>query len=129
MESLIDEITVDAQDVDEQLMAFLQVFLDEVALPAPATLLDIAVEVTGFDSEGDERRGLVATADTQTVPARCRSPTSVSIRSRSRAGFTLLTGPGWVCHRSLLGVPRTGAGHLDGTEASADPGSRQSRRP
>ena len=60
MESLIDEITVDAQDVDEQLMAFLQVFLDEVAVPAPATLLDIVVEVTGFDSEGDERRGLVA---------------------------------------------------------------------
>ncbi len=60
MESLIDEITVDAQDVDEQLMGFLQVFLDEVAVPAPATLLDIVVEVTGFDSEGDERRGLVA---------------------------------------------------------------------
>jgi hypothetical protein len=60
MESLIDEITVDAQDVDEQLMGFLQVFLDEVAVPAPATPLDIVVEMTGFDSEGDERRGLVA---------------------------------------------------------------------
>jgi hypothetical protein len=57
IEALIDEIVVDAHDVDEQLMGFLRVFLDEVTLPAPATLLGVAVEVTGFDSEGDERRG------------------------------------------------------------------------
>jgi hypothetical protein len=60
IEALIEEITVDAHDVDEQLMGFLQVFLDEVVVPTPATLLDIVVEVAGFDSEGDERRGLVA---------------------------------------------------------------------
>jgi hypothetical protein len=35
MESLTDEITVDAEDVDEQLMCFLQVFSDEAAVPAP----------------------------------------------------------------------------------------------
>lgn len=60
LEALIDEVVVSAHDVDEQLMGFLHVFLDEVPLPTPATLLGVAIEVTGFDSEGDERRGLVA---------------------------------------------------------------------
>ncbi len=60
IEALIDEIIVDAHNVDEQMMGFLQVFLDEVPLPAAAVVLGVAVEVMGFDSEGDERRGLVA---------------------------------------------------------------------
>jgi len=60
LEQLIDEITVDAYGLDEQLVAFLQVFLDDVALPASGVVLDSAVEVVGFDFEGDERRGLVA---------------------------------------------------------------------
>jgi hypothetical protein len=59
-EQLIDEITLDAYDVYEQLSGFLQVFSDEVTVPALATVLDFPVEVTGFDFEGDERRGLVA---------------------------------------------------------------------
>lgn len=42
------------------MMGFLQIFLDEVPLPAPAALLGINIEVTGLDSEGDERRGLIA---------------------------------------------------------------------
>ena len=57
---LIDEITVDAHDTDEQLSGFLQVFQDEIVTPASATVLGMAVEVIGFDLEGDERRGLVA---------------------------------------------------------------------
>jgi hypothetical protein len=57
---LIDEITVDAYGLDEQLMGFLQVFLDEVTLPESGVVLGSAVEVVGFDIEGDERRGLVA---------------------------------------------------------------------
>lgn len=57
---LIDEITVDAYDTDEQLSGFLQVFQDEVTVPASATMLGTAIEVVGFDREGDERRGLVA---------------------------------------------------------------------
>lgn len=62
LEQLIDEITVDAYDTDEQISGFLQVFQDEVTVPAGATVLGVAVEVTGFDleGEGDERRGLVA---------------------------------------------------------------------
>lgn len=57
---LIVEITVDAYDTDEQLSGFLQVFQDEVAVPACATMLGMPIEVAGFDREGDERRGLVA---------------------------------------------------------------------
>ena len=49
LRQLIDEITVDAYGVDEQLSAFLQVFRDEVAVPVRGVVMDIAVEVTGFD--------------------------------------------------------------------------------
>jgi hypothetical protein len=58
--ALIEEITVDAYDVDEQLTSFLQVFQDEAESPADAIVVGVPVVVTGFDIEGDERRGLVA---------------------------------------------------------------------
>ncbi len=67
LEQLIDEITVDAYDTDEQISGFLQVFQDEVTVPAGATVLGVAVEVTGFDLEGDERRGVVARCQRQEV--------------------------------------------------------------
>ncbi|MCU1494205.1 MAG: hypothetical protein JWO62_1969 [Acidimicrobiaceae bacterium] len=51
---------MDAYGTDEQLSAFLTVFDEEVEVPSPAVVLDVAVEVLGFDLEGDERRGLVA---------------------------------------------------------------------
>ena len=59
-DALVGAITVDTFGVDEQLTAFLTVFDEEVMLPCTARLLDIDVEVLGFDIEGDERRGLVA---------------------------------------------------------------------
>jgi len=46
---LIDEITVDAYDIDEQLSGFLQVFQDEVTVPSSATVLGMAIEVVGAD--------------------------------------------------------------------------------
>lgn len=60
LSELIESITVDAYSAEEQLMGFLTVLGDEVALPCAAKILDIDVEVLGFDVEGDERRGLVA---------------------------------------------------------------------
>lgn len=60
LSELIDAITLDAYGTDEQLTAFLTVFDEQVALPCAAKVLDIEVEVLGFDLEGDERRGLVA---------------------------------------------------------------------
>ena len=41
---LIDEITVDAYGLDEQLMGFLRVFLDSVTLPVSGVVLGSAVE-------------------------------------------------------------------------------------
>jgi len=81
---LIDEITVDAYDAAEQLSGFLQVFQDEVTVPASATVLGMAIEVTGFDVEGDERRGLVAgcrhqkTSGTLSLADICFEPASVA---------------------------------------------------
>lgn len=60
LRELIESVTLDAYGVDEELTAFLTVFGDAVALPCPAKLLEIDVEVLAFDFEGDERRGLVA---------------------------------------------------------------------
>jgi hypothetical protein len=37
---LIDEITLDAYDLFQQLSGFLQVFSDEVTVPAPGAVLD-----------------------------------------------------------------------------------------
>lgn len=60
VDELIETITVDAYGAEEQLTAFLTVLDEQVTLPCKARLLDIDVEVVGFDLEGDERRGLVA---------------------------------------------------------------------
>ena len=57
---LIESITAGAYGTDEQLSAFLTVFDEEGQVPCPATVLDIVVEILGFDAEGHERRGLVA---------------------------------------------------------------------
>ena len=98
IEALIDEIVVDAHDVDDQLMGFLQVFLDEVKLPAPATLLGIAIDVTGFDSEGDERRGLVAS---------CKHRDGASTVSLADVRFDPASIAGWLqaAYRTWLCLP------------------------
>ena len=56
----VESVTLDAYGVDEESTAFLTVFGDAVALPCPAKILDIDVEVLAFDIAGDERGGLVA---------------------------------------------------------------------
>ncbi len=98
LRQLVDEITVDAYDVDEQLSAFLQVFQDEVAVPARGVVMDVAVEVTGFDQEGDERRGLVA---------RCQHKGGVGTLSLADVRFEPHTAAGWLhaAYRTWLGLP------------------------
>lgn len=59
LDQLIADITVDAYGDDEPQTAFLEVFSSEVRTPAPATVVDVPVEVVGFDYL-DERRGIVA---------------------------------------------------------------------
>jgi len=95
---LIEEITVDAYDTDEQMSGFLQVFQDEVAVPVAATVLGVAVEVTGFDLEGDERRGLVA---------RCRRQETDDVLSLADVHFGPNTVAGWLhaAYRTWLCLP------------------------
>ena len=95
---LIDEITVDAFGVGEELSAFLQVFQDEVAFPVGATVLDMAVEVAGIDWEGDERRGLVA---------RCRRRGAGGTVSLADVHFEPDSIVGWLhaAYRSWLDLP------------------------
>ena len=94
---LIDEITVDAYDAGEQLSAFLTVFHDEVATPAPALVLGTPVVVTGFDIEGDERRGLVA---------RCRHKDGAGTLSLADIRFEPGSIAGWLhaAYRTWLGL-------------------------
>jgi hypothetical protein len=59
LDALVADIVVDAYGDDEPQVAFLEVFNQEVRLPAAATVLGVPVEVVGFDYR-DGRRGVVA---------------------------------------------------------------------
>ncbi|HEY2595804.1 MAG TPA: calcium-binding protein [Chloroflexota bacterium] len=62
LDALIDEITVDAHDEDEQLMGFENAF-DEVAhLPCPGTIIGQQVEVLSV-SRANNRHELIATCE------------------------------------------------------------------
>ncbi len=65
LDALIEEISVDAYDENEQLWAFRQAFEDEVAVPCNAFVIGEPVSVVEFDYDGNERRGLTA---------KCRCP-------------------------------------------------------
>ena len=95
---LIDEITLDAYDLYEQLSGFLQVFSDEVTVPAPGAVLDFPVDVTGFDFEGDERRGLVA---------QCQHDECAGTVSLVDVRFEPCSVAGWLhaAYRTWLGLP------------------------
>jgi len=60
LESLIEEITTDANGDAEQLWAFRQAFEDEVAVPCEASVVGESVQILKFDFDGNERRGLTA---------------------------------------------------------------------
>lgn len=60
IDALIDDVTVDAYNEDEQLWSFRQAFEDLAHLPFRATVVGADVTVTGIDFDGDVRRGLVA---------------------------------------------------------------------
>jgi hypothetical protein len=98
VEQLIDEITLDAYDLYEQLSGFLQAFSDEVTVPALGTVVHFPVEVTGFDLEGEERRGLVA---------QCRHEGGAGAVSRVDVRFERHSVAGWLhaAYRTWLGLP------------------------
>src|ERR1035437_7972078 len=60
LDRLIEEITVDAYDEDEQLLAFRQVIEDEINFPSDGSVIGEPISVVGIDYDGNERRGLTA---------------------------------------------------------------------
>ena len=69
LNDLVDEITVDAYNDDEQLWAFRQVIEDEVAMPTDAWALGEPVTLMEIDYDGNERRGLTAKLRRDTLPS------------------------------------------------------------
>jgi hypothetical protein len=98
LEPLIEEITVDAYDLYEQLSGFLQIFVDEVTIPVPGAVLGFPVEVTGFDFERDEGRGLVA---------QCQHDGRAGTVSLVDVRFEPHSVAGWLhaAYRTWLGLP------------------------
>ena len=60
LDRLIDEITVDAYDEDEQLTGFENAFDEDATFPCPGTVVGEEVEVLSV-AVGDHRRELIAT--------------------------------------------------------------------
>lgn len=60
LDSLIEDITVDAHDEDEQLMGFENAFDEDANFPCPGRALGQAVEVLSV-TQADGRRELIAT--------------------------------------------------------------------
>jgi hypothetical protein len=61
LDQLIDEITVDCHDEDEQLMGFENAFDEDANFPCPGTVVGEHVEVLHV-GRGDGRRELIATS-------------------------------------------------------------------
>ncbi len=60
LDTMIEQITVDAYGDDEQFRAFLQAFEDYIVLPADAFVIGEPVSVIAIEYDGNERRGLTA---------------------------------------------------------------------
>ncbi len=60
LDSLIDEITVDCHDEDEQLTGFEAAFDEDASFPCPGTVIGEEVEVLHV-GQGNGRRELIAT--------------------------------------------------------------------
>jgi Calcium binding len=60
LDALIEEITVDAFDEDEQLQGFVNAFDEDANFPCPGTVIGEEVEVLSV-AVGDHRRELIAT--------------------------------------------------------------------
>ena len=60
LDELIEEITMDADGEGEQLWAFRQAFEDNISLPGEGWVVGEPVQVTAFDFDGNEARGLTA---------------------------------------------------------------------
>src|SRR5438552_9455359 len=60
LDTLIDEITLDAHGDDEKFWAFRQAFEDNIVVPVDAFVIGEPVSVIAFEYDGNARRGLTA---------------------------------------------------------------------
>ena len=63
VDELIEEITVDAYGVDEQLWSFRQAFEDRARFPFQGRVVGASVDVVAVDFDGDEHGGLIAVCE------------------------------------------------------------------
>lgn len=61
IDNLIDEITLDAGNDNEELTAFLTVLQEQITFPIYASLAGMSVTVSGIEFDGNLRRGITAT--------------------------------------------------------------------
>jgi hypothetical protein len=96
LDELIGAITVDCYHDDEAVTAFLTVFEEEVAVPAPAMVMGMPVEALAYDCQGDPP-GLTA---------RCRSGTAVQWLALRDLVFDPGTPAAWIhaAFRQWLGL-------------------------
>jgi hypothetical protein len=96
LDRVIETITVDCYNEDEEYTAFLTVIEDEVALPAPASLLGTPVTVVQLDY-ADPARGLVAV---------CRGPDGTGEVAFGDVAFPADTLAAWLhaAYRHHLGL-------------------------
>lgn len=95
VDRLVAAVTVDCYYLAERVTAFYEVFGEEVALPATASVVGNAIDVVGFDfAENDEE-----------LVAACRKGKAVQTLLLSDVVFAPDTAAGWIhaAYRRCLG--------------------------
>lgn len=93
VDRLVEVITVDCYNLAEQVTAFYEVFGEEIALPATASVVGNTIDVVGFDFAEDDEE----------LTATCRSGDVVQTLMLSDVVFAPDSAAGWI-H-----APRTAA--------------------
>jgi hypothetical protein len=94
LDRVIETITVDCYNEDEEYTAFLTVIEDEVALPAPASLLGTPVTVVQLTTP-TRREGWLRSAADRTAPARWPWRRGLSYRHAGCMAACRLPPPPW----------------------------------
>jgi hypothetical protein len=100
LQSLVEQIIIDAYGDIEQLWAFRQAFEDNVNVPCAATIVGAPVTVLKFDFDGNERRGL--TAQCRLADGSRQTVSAVDIRLPARDPGE----PYVAAYRKWMGLPQ-----------------------
>ncbi len=96
LDRLIEEITTDAYEDDEQLWAFHCAFEDGIELPCDALVIGEPVSVVEFDYDGNQRRGLVARCRREDGSEHSVSASEVVLSEQSRGGYLVAAYRKWL---------------------------------